>query len=78
MSILALRSTAGRQRASSIVVNLDGRATLAADQVDHVVTEYGVASLRGADPAARAAALVCIAHPEHRDALARAAHANKE
>jgi 4-hydroxybutyrate CoA-transferase len=78
MSILALRSTAGRQRASSIVVNLDGPATLAADQVDHVVTEYGVASLRGADPAARAAALVCIAHPEHRDALARAAHANKE
>jgi 4-hydroxybutyrate CoA-transferase len=78
MSIVALRSTAGRQRASSIAVQVDSPATLAADQIDYVVTEYGIASLRGAGPAARAAALVSIAHPEYRDALARAAHATKE
>ena len=37
--------------------------------VDHVVTEYGVAKLRGRSIAERARALVAIAHPEHRDAL---------
>ena len=37
--------------------------------VDHVVTEYGVAKLRGRSIAERARALVAIAHPDHRDAL---------
>ena len=37
--------------------------------VDHVVTEYGVASLRGRSIAQRARELIAIAHPEHRDAL---------
>jgi acyl-CoA hydrolase len=75
MSILALRSTAGRAAASSIVARLDGPATVVADQVDFVVTEHGVAALHGGTAAARAAALVAVAHPAHRDALARAAHA---
>ncbi|GAB3662030.1 acetyl-CoA hydrolase/transferase family protein [Ramlibacter alkalitolerans] len=75
VSILALRSTAGRAAASSIVARLDGPATVVADQVDFVVTEHGVAALHGGTAAARAAALVAVAHPAHRDALARAAHA---
>jgi acyl-CoA hydrolase len=37
--------------------------------VDHVVTEYGIAKLRGRSIAERARALVSIAHPDHRDAL---------
>ena len=37
--------------------------------VDHVVTEWGVAKLRGRSIAERARALVAIAHPDHRDAL---------
>jgi acyl-CoA hydrolase len=37
--------------------------------VDHVVTEYGVASLRGRSIAQRARELIAIAAPEHRDAL---------
>lgn len=37
--------------------------------VDHVVTEYGVAELRGQSLARRAEALIGIAHPEHRDRL---------
>ncbi|MDN3359813.1 acetyl-CoA hydrolase/transferase C-terminal domain-containing protein [Actinomadura sp. DC4] len=37
--------------------------------VDHVVTEYGVAELRGQSLARRAEALIAIAHPDHRDRL---------
>ena len=37
--------------------------------VDHVVTEYGVAELRGQSLSRRAAALIAIAHPDHRDRL---------
>jgi len=43
--------------------------------VDHVVTEWGVAKLRGRSIAERARALVAIAHPEHRDALEAEARA---
>jgi acyl-CoA hydrolase len=38
--------------------------------VDHVVTEYGVAELRGRSLAERARALIAIAHPSTRDQLA--------
>ncbi len=41
--------------------------------VDHVVTEHGVAELRGRSIADRAAALISIADPAHRDALTAAA-----
>jgi len=41
--------------------------------VDHVVTEHGVAELRGCSLADRARALIAIADPSHRDALTRAA-----
>jgi acyl-CoA hydrolase len=37
--------------------------------VDHVVTEHGVAKLRGRSIAERARALIAIAAPEHRDIL---------
>jgi acyl-CoA hydrolase len=35
----------------------------------HVVTEYGVAALRGASLNERALRLIAIAHPDHRDKL---------
>ncbi|PZG18937.1 acetyl-CoA hydrolase/transferase family protein [Nonomuraea aridisoli] len=38
--------------------------------IDHVVTEYGVAELRGRSLSQRATALIAIAHPDHRDRLA--------
>lgn len=41
--------------------------------VDHVVTEHGVAELRGRSLRSRARALIDIAAPEHRDELTRAA-----
>jgi 4-hydroxybutyrate CoA-transferase len=40
--------------------------------VDAVVTEYGVARLAGLTGRQRAEALIAIAHPAHRDALANA------
>ena len=42
--------------------------------VDHVVTEWGVAKLRGRSLADRARALIAVAHPDHREALEREAH----
>ncbi|MET0768839.1 MAG: acetyl-CoA hydrolase/transferase C-terminal domain-containing protein, partial [Solirubrobacteraceae bacterium] len=41
--------------------------------VDHVVTEWGIAKLRGRSLAERAEALIAIAHPDHREALEREA-----
>ena len=42
--------------------------------VHYVVTEYGVADLYGKNLRQRARALIAIAHPSHREALAAAAH----
>lgn len=47
--------------------------TTTKNTVDHVVTEYGVAELRGRSLAQRARALIAIAAPEHREDLERAA-----
>ena len=41
--------------------------------VDHVVTEQGIAELRGKSLRQRAQALIGIAHPDHRDELTREA-----
>ena len=43
--------------------------------VHYVVTEHGIADLYGKNLRQRAAALTAIAAPQHRDALAAAAHA---
>lgn len=68
-SILAIRSTFKNR--SNIVAALEPGApvTLEPGHVDRVVTEFGVASLRGLEPVRRAEALIAIAHPEHRAAL---------
>ena len=39
----------------------------------YVVTEYGIANLYGKNLRQRARALIDIAHPDHREALERAA-----
>lgn len=60
---------------SSIVAELSGPATVGASDADLVVTEYGVASMRGASRGERARRMVAIAHPEDRPALEAAARA---
>lgn len=70
-SILALRAC--HKDTSNIVARFapGTPASLSADVVDHVVTEFGIASLRGVTPQQRAEALISIAHPMHHDALRR-------
>ena len=60
---------------SRIVASLRPGASVTTDRsrVDYVVTEYGVASLRGKTLAERARALIAIAHPNFREELARGA-----
>lgn len=73
MSIVALRSTFGKEAASNVVASL-GAATpvsVGASDVDFIVTEHGVARVRGASPSERAAGLIAVAHPRHREALHR-------
>ncbi|MCW2780311.1 MAG: putative acetyl-CoA hydrolase/transferase [Marmoricola sp.] len=68
LSVIALRSEhAGR---SSIVRRVDTVSTGRSD-VDLVVTEHGVADLRGCDAAERARRIVAIAAPAARDSLER-------
>jgi acyl-CoA hydrolase len=69
-SIIALRSLSRGD--STIKKALRGATvTTARTDVDYVVTEHGVASLRGATLVERARRLAAIASPEHREALDR-------
>lgn len=78
-SIIALYSTAmvrnpvtgERQEVSKIVPQLQPGAavTLHRSDVDLVITEYGVADLRGANIKERVKSLINIAHPKFRDEL---------
>jgi len=70
-SIIALRSSVSGH--STIVAALDGGVvTTGRADVDVVVTEHGVARLTGIPIEKRAARLIAIAAPEHREALERA------
>jgi itaconate CoA-transferase len=68
-SILAAYSTAGAGRISRVVARIEGPATDPRSDVQYVVTEYGVANLRGKSIGERAEALIALAHPEFRDEL---------
>lgn len=77
-SIIALPSTAQGGQSSRLVSTLAAGAGVVTTraQVDYVVTEYGVAQLRGRSLSQRAAALVAIAHPDFRETLSREAYEN--
>lgn len=70
-SILAMPSTAKKGSVSRIVKILDEGAcvTTSRNDVQYVVTEYGIADLRGKTLRQRAEALINIAHPDFRDQL---------
>lgn len=74
-SIIAFPSTTPDGKHSRIVASLNGHpVTTARSDVDMVVTEYGVAHLRGCSLHERAQRLVDITHPDHREPLLRALH----
>ncbi|MGO9008226.1 MAG: acetyl-CoA hydrolase/transferase family protein [Beijerinckiaceae bacterium] len=69
-AIIALPASArGKSR---IVLQTAGPATQSRSDADCVVTEYGVAHLRNRTIDARAEALIAVAAPAHREALAQA------
>jgi acyl-CoA hydrolase len=68
MSIIALPATVGG--ASRIVPRI-AAPSVSGELTDVVVTQHGVARLRGLSPEARAKAIAKIASPEHREVLAR-------
>jgi 4-hydroxybutyrate CoA-transferase len=72
-SILAFHSTAQGGKTSRIVSRLDEGAVVCTLRTDvHIiVTEYGIANLRGKSVPERAKALIAIAHPDFRDELWR-------
>ena len=71
---VVLHSTTSDGRSRIVPRLAPGEAvTTPKNTVDKVVTEWGVAELRGRTIAERTAALIAVAHPDHRDALAREA-----
>jgi acyl-CoA hydrolase len=70
-AIIALPSTAAGGTASRIAATLAPGAGVVTTRahVQTVVTEWGVAELFGRSLRERAAALIGIAHPDHRDRL---------
>lgn len=71
-SIVALPSTA--KGASRIVASLSGPVSTPRSDTGFIVTEHGVADLRGQPLSVRIRRLIDIAAPEHREQLARDAH----
>lgn len=70
-AIMAMPSTTGKGRISKIVPFLDpgSAVTTSRNDVNYVVTEYGIAQLRGKSLRQRAEALIDIAHPDFRAEL---------
>jgi 4-hydroxybutyrate CoA-transferase len=74
VSILALPSTTEDGRRSRIVAQLTPGSVVTTPRysTDAVVTEYGIARLKGKSLRARAESLMAIAHPDFRPALVAA------
>lgn len=72
-SVIALPSTAANGARSRVVRRLGAGARVTTPRfvTDYVVTEYGVARLRGKSDAGRARELIGVAHPAWRESLER-------
>jgi acyl-CoA hydrolase len=70
-SIIALPSTAAGGTASRIVAKLSGPVSGPRCDADTVVTEWGIAALRGRTLAERRKAMIAIADPKFRDDIER-------
>ncbi len=73
VSIIALPSTTEDGKHSKIVSRLSPGSVVTTPRfcTDYIVTEYGMARMKGKDLRARAEALIAIAHPNFRDELAK-------
>lgn len=70
-AIIALPATAAKGKVSRIAATLDHGAsvTTSRNDIDYVVTEYGVAALKGKTVRERMEALINIAHPDFRSEI---------
>lgn len=70
-SIIVISSVTSKKNRSRIVPFLDHGASVTSlrHDVDYVVTEYGIAHLKGKTLKERATALIAISHPNFRDEL---------
>ncbi len=77
MAFVVMPSTAAGGEVSRIRVTLTpgSMVTTLKNTVDHIVTEYGIADMRGRTISQRARALIDLAHPKFRDQLRREARA---
>lgn len=69
LPIIALPSTVAKSGASRIVANLSGPVSTPRSEAGLIVTEHGVADLRGKSLSERRRLMIDIAAPEHRAAL---------
>lgn len=70
--IIALHSTTARGETKIVPFLREGAGVVTTRaHVHYIVTEYGVANLYGRNLKQRAAALIAIAHPDHREELSR-------
>ena len=74
--IIAMASTKHQGTVSSITAQLEAGSvvTLSRNEVDYVVTEYGIAPLRGRSVRQRVENLIAIAHPDFRGELRKQAN----
>lgn len=74
-SILAFYSTADKGKVSRVVDRLEHGATVTTPRADthYLVTEYGIANLKGRSTRERALAIIELAHPKFREQLLRKA-----
>ncbi|MDU2064561.1 MAG: acetyl-CoA hydrolase/transferase C-terminal domain-containing protein [Sporomusaceae bacterium] len=70
-AIIAMPSATANGKVSKICAHIDPGAavTTSRNDVDYVVTEYGIAALKGKTLRQRAVALISIAHPDFRPSL---------
>lgn len=73
-SIIALPSATKDGQLSRIVLNLQGPVTGLRTDADIVVTEWGSAQLKGQTLQERVKRMIAIAHPAHRERLAKEVH----
>ncbi|MCA8930255.1 MAG: acetyl-CoA hydrolase [Alphaproteobacteria bacterium] len=71
-AIITLGATAGKAKRPRIVPRLSGPVTTVRADADVVITEFGMAELRGKTLVERAEAMIAIAHPDHRADLRQA------
>ena len=74
-SVIALPATAAGGKVSRIVNVLSPGAAVTTSRgiADYIVTEYGIAEMKGKSLSERAHALIAIAHPDFRETLLREA-----